>query len=86
VSIERTYYCDGPDCGDGRPCHVRTATPPPHLPPSFLEVRGDREGLDQSEGTAHFCSWDCLMRYAAARPQDERIEWDDLPPASGEAS
>jgi len=81
VSIERTYYCDGPDCGgdgglaDGASSiHASTATPPPHLPPSFLEVRGDRIGLDPVERTAHFCSWDCLMKFAAKQPVDEVIE------------
>jgi hypothetical protein len=74
MSIDRTYYCDGPDCGgDGglkggaSSVHAQTATPPPHLPGGFLELRGDRTE------TAHFCSWDCLMKYAASHPADEVI-------------
>lgn len=87
MSIDRTYICDGPDCGgdggkdsrESSPVSARTATPPPHLPSSFLQVRGDRIGLDPIQGTAHFCSWDCLMKFAAKQPMDERIEIDDLP-------
>jgi hypothetical protein len=61
MSIERVYHCDGPDCER----HARTATPPPYLPSGFLEVRGD--------GEAHFCGYDCLMKYAASHPPDEVI-------------
>ena len=79
MAIERTYYCEGPDCGgEGglsgghTSCHVRTATPPPYLPPSFIEVReGNHDGTDEH----HFCSWDCLMKFAAAQPIPEVIEW-----------
>ena len=79
MSVSRTYHCDGPDCGgDGGETtptvHAETASPPPHLPSGFLEVRGDREGVHPIEGTAHFCSWDCLMKFAAARPEDTVIE------------
>lgn len=84
MSVERTYYCDGPDCGgEGglkgghSSVHAQTATPPPHLPSSFLAVRGNRwmDGKDET----HFCSWDCLMKYAAAQPVDEVIEVGDNP-------
>jgi len=77
MAIERTYYCDGPDCGDGQPCHSTTATPPPHLPSGFLEVR---EVCDQPVEPLHFCGWDCLMKYAAAQPVPEIIEFDPQPP------
>lgn len=74
MAIERTYYCEGPDCGDapeGDPCHATTATPPPHLPSGFIEVRAtDPAGED----VHHFCSWPCLMKYAADQPIPERID------------
>lgn len=74
MSIERTYYCDGPDCGgeDNNAVHAQTATPPPHLPGGFLVLRGDRwmDGKDET----HFCSWDCVMKYAATHPADSEVE------------
>ena len=92
MSIERTYYCDGPDCGGegglhggAMPRHAPTAVPPPHLPASFLEVRGDRIGLDPIESTAHFCSWDCLMKFAAKQPMDETIPAGPLSGEGGES-
>jgi hypothetical protein len=75
MSIERIYYCEGPDCGDeqegGVSRHARTATPPPHLPVSFIETRERLNGEDYAH---HFCSWDCLMKFAARQPIPEVIE------------
>lgn len=76
MSIERTYYCDGPDCGSEpgdieNPCHVTTATPPPHLPGGFIETREVESG---KEFNHHFCGWDCLMKFAAKQPIPEVIE------------
>lgn len=75
MSIDRIYYCDGPDCGGegglkgGKsPVHCQTGTPPPHLPSGFMELRGGDRAED-----AHFCSWDCLMKFAAKHPADEVI-------------
>lgn len=79
MAIERTYYCEGPDCGgDGglkggaTSVHARTSTPPPHLPSSFIEVRERESGVDYLH---HFCGWDCLTKFAAAKPLPEIIEW-----------
>lgn len=78
MSVERTYYCEGPDCGrhgeqdrDEVPVHVKTASPPPYLPVGVIETR-DRD--PEGEQTHHFCSWDCVMKYAAAQPVPEVIE------------
>jgi hypothetical protein len=61
VSIERVYYCDRRDC-EG---HVRTAGPRP--PATMLSVtEGGRRAL-------HFCSWDCVLHYAADKPPVEVI-------------
>lgn len=80
MAVERIIYCEGPDCGgDGglvgghSSVHVRLATPPPYLPPGFIEVReGGHDGVDEH----HFCSWDCLMKFAAKFPPPERIEME----------
>lgn len=75
MSIERTYYCEGPGCGDEEhgPCHGPTATPPPYLPGGFIETRQREDGKDALH---HFCSWDCLMKYAAKQPIPEVISWE----------
>ena len=79
MAVQRTYYCEGPDCGgEGglRGGHssgsCSTATPPPYLPGGFIGVRQWSEGDPEEEH--HFCSWDCLMKFAAAQPMPERIE------------
>lgn len=81
MSIERTYYCEGPDCGgEGglsggyTSVHVVTSTPPPYLPDGIIEVREP----DPSGGIVrHFCGWDCVMKFAANQPIPERIELYD---------
>jgi hypothetical protein len=69
VTIERTYHCDGPDCE----VHARTPVAPPYLPAGFIGVS---EGGPSPIPARHFCSWDCLMKYAARFPAPERIEWN----------
>jgi hypothetical protein len=71
MSIDRVYYCEGPDCNGGDPTHVRTATPLPYLPLGFIETR---ECLNGGDYLHHFCSWDCLMKYAAAQPVPNTVE------------
>jgi hypothetical protein len=61
MTIERVYHCDGPDCE----VHAKTAGDLP--PTTFLVVTED---TGRSE---HFCSWDCLLRYAATKPPTEMI-------------
>jgi hypothetical protein len=70
MAIERTYYCDAPDCEH----HGASATPPPYVPWGFLEVR---QTLPGGEETWHACSWDCLMKLGASFPPPERIEMTD---------
>jgi len=53
MSIERIFHCDGPDCER----HVRTMNAKPAM---FLTV-------DEHEVHLHFCGWDCVLRYAAAK-------------------
>jgi hypothetical protein len=60
MSIERIFYCDGPDC-DRR---VRTADA---LPDLFLTVR------ESADRTTHFCGWDCALSYGASIPPEQVI-------------
>jgi hypothetical protein len=79
MSIERTYYCEGPGCHGHdpedaetpSPLHTRTFTPPPHLPIGFVETRQRLNGRDYLR---HFCSWDCVMKFAAKQPIPEVVE------------
>lgn len=78
MSVQRTYYCEGPDCGDapeGSPVHGSTASPPPHLLVGWIQTRERTNGEDFMHD---FCSWPCLMKFAASKPEPERIEWDDI--------
>lgn len=45
------HHCDGPGC------HTWTNRPKKH---GFLTVKWDG-------ATFHFCSWDCVLRYAATK-------------------
>lgn len=74
MSIERTYYCEGPECQT----HARTLSPPPYLPAGFLRVE---EWRGHEVGEHHFCSWDCCIKFGAQIPPMETIAWDDVEPA-----
>jgi hypothetical protein len=65
MAIERIFHCDGPDC-EG---HVRTASSRPVS--MFLTVTA---GTGRSQ---HFCTWDCLLKYAAQFPPTEVIPMCD---------
>lgn len=60
MSVERIFYCDGPDCQR----HVRTRA---DRPPCFLTVSDD-------DGVLHFCGWDCVLRHASLHEPEEVIE------------
>jgi hypothetical protein len=60
MSVERIFYCDGPDCDR----HVKTARTRPEM---FLTV-SERGGLAQ-----HFCGWDCVLRHAAAKEPEHVV-------------
>lgn len=59
MSIERIFYCDGPDCER----HVRTARPRS----VFIVV------TDGSGRSSHFCTWDCVLKHAAEKPPTEVV-------------
>jgi hypothetical protein len=59
VSIERIFYCDWRDCD----AHTRTVSARPGM--SFLTVTGD------ADRALHFCSWDCVLKYAGEIPPVE---------------
>lgn len=62
--IERTFYCDGPDC-EG---HVRTIKTRPIS--GLLTVTGEGRPL-------HFCGWDCVLRHAATKEREQVIHMED---------
>lgn len=85
MSIERTYYCDGPahtEFPEGEleqrlgglcPAHARTAGS--GLPHGFIRiVRGRGEYGEPN----HFCGWGCVMRFAADMPVPEIVTLEDL--------
>ena len=75
MSIERTYYCDGPENSDipgdeeqpdGCPHKVRALMiDGAYIPGGFIEVRTHVQGATYAEH--HFCSWDCVLRFVAAQ-------------------
>lgn len=66
MAIERIFYCDGPDCER----HVQTAARRPAGGFVFVCESG-------SAATLHFCTWDCVLRFAAAKPALEVISLED---------
>lgn len=66
MSIERIFYCDGPDCER----HVRTAGSRPQAGFVFVTEGG-------SAATLHFCNWDCVLKYAATKPPVEVVSLAD---------
>jgi hypothetical protein len=64
MSIERVFTCDSADCER----HVRT---PGTHPPTFITVTED------AGEPLHFCSWDCVLRFAAEKPPSEVVPLGD---------
>jgi hypothetical protein len=66
MSIERVYFCDW------RGCENHAQTDGSSAPASYLTV---------SQGEAvepeHFCSWDCLLKFAAETPPAEVVQLGD---------
>jgi hypothetical protein len=60
MSIERIFYCDGPDCER----HVQTRG---RRAETFVSVS------DGGSAVLHFCTWDCVLKYAAAKPPSEVV-------------
>ena len=61
MSISRIYSCDWRECNH----HVQT---PSLRPPMFLTVEHGDGG-----DSLHFCTWDCVLKYAAEMPPCETI-------------
>lgn len=58
MTIERRFHCDGPECEHHGSDQF----------PGWIQVR---DGIDSE---MQFCSWDCLLKFAAKFPPPERIE------------
>lgn len=82
MSIERTYFCDGPENADipgddpqpdGCPHRVTAIVlDNRYIPGGVIEVRRHVQGATYE--TNHFCSWDCLLRFAAKKRPTEYID------------
>lgn len=60
MSIERVFICDSDDCER----HVQS---PSTHPPTFIAVTED------AGDALHFCSWDCVLKFAATKPPTEVV-------------
>lgn len=84
MSIQYTYYCDGPPRSDlpgdpspdGCPAHVQTTRTDGTLPSGFLRVLWYSDGHPTTE--LHFCCWDCVLRYAGQQHPVEIIECSEM--------
>jgi hypothetical protein len=70
MSVRRTFHCDGPECA----AHVETAA---EHPPTFVTVLEEPGYAHEQRPEHHFCSWDCVLKYAAM------IEPSEIIPADG---
>jgi len=68
VSIDRIFRCDWKEC-DG---HVLTARTCPSGS-GFLTITEHSVGAED----LHFCSWDCVLRFAAAIEPIETVSLGD---------
>lgn len=73
MSVQRTFYCDGPDCGDGKPVNVETHA---EHPPTFITTYEEPGFAHEDRHEMHFCSWDCVLRYAAKVEPSEEIPFE----------
>jgi hypothetical protein len=64
MSIERIFHCDGPECE----VHIRTVASRPAT--GFFTLTEQWPGR---RVTHHLCSWDCVMKFAAAKEPLELI-------------
>ena len=64
MSVERVFYCDGPDCER----HVQTRN---RRAETFVVV------TEGGSAALHFCGWDCVLRHAAAKPPSEVLVPED---------
>jgi hypothetical protein len=58
MSIKRIFTCDAEDCEN------KVQTQAEH-PPTFVTVFDEPGYPHEPRHEFHFCTWDCLMKYAA---------------------
>ncbi len=61
MSVEHIFYCDCRECNT----NVQTASA---SPPLWLTVTDDAD-----RRSMYFCSWDCILKYAAEIPPVEVV-------------
>lgn len=64
MTVERTYHCDGPDCEHHGSDQY----------PGWVLVTEHSSHPGEPPDEMQFCSWDCVLKYAAKFPPPERIE------------
>jgi hypothetical protein len=64
MSIERVFYCDGPDCER----YIKTRR---EFPPLFLTVT--EHAAETHQPPLHFCGWDCVLRQAATKEPEQMV-------------
>jgi hypothetical protein len=82
VTVQRTFYCDGPECGDGTPLNIQTHG---EQPPTFITTWENPGYAHEPRIEKHFCCWDCCMKYAARFQPPEIIPFGESA-GEGEAS
>jgi hypothetical protein len=70
VSVEHRYTCEVEDCNRNWSDQGLGGG---NLPPGLLYLRET-----QGDGELHFCSWDCLLKFAAKFPPSETIPFTPL--------
>lgn len=78
MSLGRTFYCDQEDCGASWGANAGSTQA---ACPGLLTVTQSGRGR-----ATHFCSWDCLMKYAAKIPAPEIISFGTQDDADGSAA
>ena len=71
MSEKATFYCDASDCeghGGAWDGHRKP-------PPGFLTII--ESGEDDRARPRHFCSWDCVLKFAATIEPGELIPFHD---------
>lgn len=57
MSVERIFHCDGPECDR----NVQTQA---EHPPTFVTTYEEPGFPHEPRNEMHFCSWNCVLKYA----------------------
>lgn len=81
MSIRRRFFCDGPNCGEDMPGAAGPLNVETHgeHPPTFITVHEEPGFPHEDRTELHFCSWDCVLKYAAKHEPTEIVPLGDGP-------